>query len=65
MSFAEEAYWNDLADALDRAEREAMESAQLAADLWEFDTEEERAAYVEKEFETEYSRLVALYEETL
>lgn len=65
MSFAEEAYWNDLGDAMDRAEREAMESAQLAADLWEFDTEEERDAYIAQEFETEYNRLVALYEKTL
>lgn len=61
----EDDYWNDRADALERAERDAMESAEMAADLQEFDSEDERDAYIEEYFDIEYQRLCREYEKNL
>ena len=61
----EDDYWNDRADALERAERDAMESAEMAADLYEFDSDDERDAYIEEYFDREYQRLCREYEKTL
>ena len=61
----EDDYWNDRADTLDRIEREAMESAEMAADLYEFDSEDERDAYIEEYFDSEYQRLCREYEKNL
>ena len=61
----EDDYWNDRADALERAERDALESAEMAADLYEFDSEDERDAYIEEYFDSEYKRLFREYEKTL
>lgn len=61
----EEDYWNALGDAHEQAEREAMESAELAADLYEFETDAERDAYVDEYFAAEYERLCREYEKTL
>ena len=61
----EDDYWNDLADAHDRAEREAMESAEMAADLYEFDSDEERDEYIDEYFAAEYERLCREYEKSL
>jgi hypothetical protein len=61
----EDDYWNDRADALERAERDAMESAEMAADLQEFDSEDERDAYIEEYFGSEYQRLCREYEKNL
>ena len=52
----EEEYWNDYYDAEDEAEREAMRDAELAAELQEFDSEEERDEYIQKKFAAEYER---------
>lgn len=61
----EDDYWNDRADALERAERDALESAEMAADLYEFDSEDERDAYIEEYFDSEYQRLCREYEKNL
>lgn len=61
----EDDYWNDRADTLDRIEREAMESAEMAADLYEFDSEDERDTYIEEYFDSEYQRLCREYEKNL
>lgn len=65
MYYTEDDYWNVLGEAHDRAEREAMESAEMAADLYEFDTDAERDAYVDEYFAAEYERLCAEYEKAL
>lgn len=61
----EDDYWNALGDAHEQAEREAMESAEMAAVLYEFETDEERDAYIEEYFDSEYQRLCREYEKTL
>lgn len=61
----EDDYWNDRADTLERIEREAMESAEMAADLYEFDSEDERDTYIEEYFDSEYQRLCREYEKNL
>lgn len=61
----EDDYFNALADAQDAAEREAMTSAEDAADLYEWESDEERVAYVEEYFAAEYDRLCAEYEKAL
>lgn len=61
----EDDYFDALGDAHDRAEREAMESAEMAADLYEFDSDAERDAYVDEYFEAEYERLCREYEKAL
>lgn len=60
MYYRDEAsYWNDYYDAQEEAERKAQEEAEMAADLWEFDSEEERDAYIQQEFQAEFDRLMA------
>lgn len=61
----EDDYWNALGDAHEQAEREAMESAEMAADLYEFETDEEREEYVDEYFAAEYERLCREYEKAL
>ncbi len=61
----EDDYWNALGDAHKRAEREAMESAEMSADLYEFETDTERDAYVDEYFNAEYERLCQAYEKAL
>lgn len=55
----EDDFWTDYYDAQDEAEREAQESAKMAADLYEWDSEEERDAYIQQEFQVEFDRLMA------
>ena len=55
----EDDFWTDYYDAKDEAEREAQEAAEDAADLQEFDTEEERDAYIQQEFAAEFDRIMA------
>ena len=61
----EDDYWNAIGDAHAQAEREAMESAEMAADLYEFETDEEREEYVDEYFAAEYERLCREYEKAL
>lgn len=55
----EDDFWTDYYDAQDEAEREAQESAEMAADLYEWDSEEERDAYIQQEFKAEFDRPMA------
>jgi hypothetical protein len=61
----EDDYWDALGDAHEQAERDAMESAEMAADLYEFETDAERDAYVDEYFAAEYKRLCREYEKAL
>lgn len=61
----EDDYFDALADAHETAEREAMRSAESAAELWDFESDEERVAYIEEEFAAEYERLCQEYEKAL
>ena len=61
----EDDYFDALGDAHEKAERDAMESAEMAADLYEFDTDEEREKYIDEYFAAEYERLCREYEKTL
>ena len=61
----EDDYWNDRADTLDRIEREAMKSAEMAAALCDFDSDDEHDAYIEEYFDSEYQRLCREYEKNL
>lgn len=61
----EDDYWDAVGEAHDRAEREAMESAEMAADLYDFDTDAERDEYFDRYFEAEYERLCREYEKAL
>lgn len=54
---SEDEYFEARYDALDLAESEAREYAESMAELIEFDSDEERDAYIEEEFEEEYARL--------
>jgi hypothetical protein len=54
---SEDEYFEARYDALDLAEEEAREYAESMAELIEFDSDEERDAYIEEEFEEEYARL--------
>lgn len=54
---SEDEYFEARYDALDLAEEEAREYAESMAELIEFDSDEEREAYIEEEFEEEYARL--------
>lgn len=65
MYRTEDDYWNALCDAHEQAERDAMESAEMAADLYEFETDAERDAYVDDYFNAEYERLCLEYEKAL
>lgn len=65
MYRTEDDYWDAIGDAHDRAEREAMESAEMAADLYDFETDAERDAYVDEYFSAEYERLCREYEKAL
>lgn len=48
---AENAWWDDYCTSKDAAERKAMQMAIDSADLWEFDSEEERDAYIAEYYE--------------
>jgi len=61
----EDEYFEAVADAHEQADREAMAYAELAADLWLWDSEEERESYIEAEYEAEYERLCEAYEKAL
>lgn len=54
---SEDEYFEARYDALDQAEEKAREYAESMAELIEFDSDEERDAYIEEEFEEEYARL--------
>lgn len=54
----EEEYWNAYYDIQDEAEKEAMASAELGADLIEFDSDEEREEYIQREYMAEFERLM-------
>lgn len=61
----EDDYFDAVAEAHEKAEREAMAAAELAAELWLWDSDEEREAYIESEFDAEYTRLCEEYEKAL
>ena len=61
----EDEYFEALADAHDRADREAMEHAEAMADLPEFASAAERNAYIDAEYFAEYERLCEEYEKAL
>ena len=61
----EDEYFEALADAHDRADQDAMEYAEAMADLTEFESEEERDAYIDAEYFAEYERLCEAYEKAL
>ena len=61
----EDDYFDAVAEAHEKADREAMAAAELAADLWLWDSEEEREAYIESEYAAEYERLCEAYEKAL
>ena len=44
----ESAWWDAYCEAKDNAERDAMRAAIDSADLWEFDSDEEREAYIDE-----------------
>ena len=62
---SEDEYFEARYDALDQAEEEAREYAESMAELIEFDSDEERDAYIEEYFDKEYQRLCREYEKTL
>jgi hypothetical protein len=51
-------WWDDFCVALDGAEKEARAAAEASADLWEFDSEEEREAYIEEVYEDRLAELL-------
>lgn len=55
----ENAWWDRYMDDRDAAEREAMRDAESSADLYEFDTEEEREAYILEVYESRLAELTA------
>lgn len=61
----EDDYFDAVSDAHAQADREAMAYAELSADLWLWDSEEEREAYIEAEYAAEYERLCEAYEKAL
>lgn len=56
---SEDDFWNDYYDAQDAAEKEAQRIAESSADLWDFESEEEREQYIAEEFQAEFDRLMA------
>ena len=54
----ENAWWDDYCEAKHAAERDAMQAAIDSADLWEFDSEEEREAYIEEVYEERLAELL-------
>lgn len=49
MNFrTEDDYWDDYYDRMDEAKREIIREAEFAADLDEFDTDEEREDYIKE-----------------
>lgn len=65
MYATEDDYFDALADVHDAAESDARVSAEMAADLYEWDSDEERDAYIEEYFATEFDRLCEEYEKAL
>lgn len=59
---AEDEWWDRRMEAQELAETEAMAAAESSADLLEFDSDEEREAYVEEMFSQRYEELLAEYE---
>jgi hypothetical protein len=55
----ENAWWDRYMDDRDAAEREAMRDAESSADLYEFDSEEEREAYILEAYESRLAELTA------
>lgn len=54
----ENAWWDAYCTAKDEAEHEAMRAAIDSADLWEFDSDEERIAYIEEVYEDRLEELL-------
>lgn len=65
MYHNEDDWWDARADAHERAESEALASAEMAADLYEWESDEEREEYIEEYFAAEYDRLCEEYEKAL
>lgn len=55
----ENAWWDRYMEDRDAAEREAMRDAESSADLYEFNTEEEREAYILEVYESRLAELTA------
>lgn len=62
---SEDDYFEAMYDAKDRADTEARQHAESMAELTEFDSDEERDAYIEEEYAAEYERLMEEYEKSL
>ena len=65
MYRSEDEYWNAYYEARDRAEDQALEYAEMSAELVEFDSDAEREAYIMNERDRQYERLFAAYEKAL
>lgn len=61
----EDEYFEAVAEAHEKAERDAMASAEMAADLFAFESDAERDAYIDEYFAAEYDRLCEEYEKAL
>lgn len=55
----EDAWWDRCMADRDAAEREAMRAAESSAELYEFDSEEEREAYIAEVYEDRLAELTA------
>lgn len=55
----ENAWWDRYMEDRDAAEREAMRDAESSADLYEFDSEEEREEYIQETYEDRLAALLA------
>lgn len=58
-TLSEDEWWDHFCDTLDAAEREAMRAAEDSADLMEFESEEEREAYIQEVYEDRLAELTA------
>ena len=54
---SEDEYFEDHYEALDQADKDAWEHAESMAELLEFDSDEERDAYIKEEYAEEYARI--------
>lgn len=54
----EDDWWDQFCDTLDAAESEARKAAEDSAELMEFDSDEEREAYIEEVYEDRLAELL-------
>lgn len=61
----EDEWWDHRGELEAEAEAEAREYAESSAELYEFDSDEERDTYIELEFAAKFDELMAEYENAL